>query len=43
MLVRESGYRVSEGKGVTFYKDGQKGISSTLSARAIPKLSCAMS
>ena len=26
MLVRESGYRVSEGKGVTFYKDGQKGI-----------------
>ena len=25
-LVRESGYRVSSGKSVTFYKDGQKGI-----------------
>ncbi len=25
-LVRENGYRVSEGKSVTFYKDGQKGI-----------------
>ena len=25
-LVRESGYRVSEGKSVTFYKDGQKAI-----------------
>lgn len=25
-LVRESGYRVSEGKSVTFYKTGQKGI-----------------
>ena len=25
-LVRESGYRVSVGKSVTFYKDGQKGI-----------------
>lgn len=25
-IVRESGYRVSEGKSVTFYKDGQKGI-----------------
>ncbi len=26
MLVRESGYRVSEGKSITFYKDGQKTI-----------------
>lgn len=25
-IVRESGYRVSVGKSVTFYKDGQKGI-----------------
>ena len=25
-IVRESGYRVSEGKSVTFYKDGQKAI-----------------
>ena len=25
-IVRESGYRVSEGKSVTFYKGGQKGI-----------------
>ncbi len=25
-LVRENGYRVSEGKSVTFYKDGQKAI-----------------
>ena len=25
-LVRGSGYRVSEGRSVTFYKDGQKGI-----------------
>lgn len=25
-IIRECGYRVSEGKSVTFYKDGQKGI-----------------
>lgn len=25
-FIRECGYRVSEGKSVTFYKDGQKGI-----------------